>query len=70
MKKTLIALSVIMATMSCTNKNPFFAEWDTPYGIPDFGQIKATSGSGECSSTGSTDAARREAIHGKVLTRC
>ena len=40
MKKTLIALSVIMATMSCTNKNPFFAEWDTPYGIPDFGQIK------------------------------
>ena len=40
MKKTLIALSIIMATMSCSTKNPFFSEWDTPYGIPDFGQIK------------------------------
>ena len=29
-----------MATMSCTSKNPFFSEWDTPYGIPDFGQIE------------------------------
>ena len=29
-----------MATVSCTNKNPFLTEWDTPYGIPDFGQIK------------------------------
>ena len=26
--------------MSCTSKNPFFSEWDTPYGIPDFGQIE------------------------------
>ena len=40
MKKTLIALSIIMAAMSCSTKNPFFSEWDTPYGIPDFGQIK------------------------------
>ena len=27
-----------MAAVSCNN--PFFAEWDTPYGIPDFTQIK------------------------------
>ena len=40
MKKILTALSIIMATVSCTDKNPFFSEWDTPYGIPDFGQIK------------------------------
>ena len=29
-----------MATMSCTDKNPFLSEWDTPYGIPDFGKIE------------------------------
>ena len=41
MKRTLTALAIIMATVSCTtNKNPFLTEWDTPYGIPDFGQIK------------------------------
>jgi len=26
--------------MSCTDKNPFLSEWDTPYGIPDFGKIE------------------------------
>ena len=31
---------IIMATMSCTDKNPFLSEWDTPYGIPDFTQIQ------------------------------
>ena len=40
MKKTLVTLSIVMAAISCTNKNPFFSEWDTPYGIPDFGQIE------------------------------
>ena len=40
MKKILSALIIIMATMSCTSKNPFFSGWDTPYGIPDFGQIE------------------------------
>ena len=40
MKRILITLSIIMATMSCTDKNPFLSEWDTPYGIPDFGQIE------------------------------
>ena len=39
MKKLLTALT-IMATLSCTNQNPFLSSWDTPYGIPDFGSIK------------------------------
>ena len=26
--------------MSCNNSNPFLAEWDTPYSIPDFTQIQ------------------------------
>ena len=38
MKKILLTLTIIMAAVSCNN--PFFAEWDTPYGIPDFTQIK------------------------------
>ena len=29
-----------MAAVSCTNQNPFLSEWDTPYGIPDFGKIQ------------------------------
>ena len=29
-----------MAAVSCNNKNPFLAEWDTPYGIPDFTAIQ------------------------------
>ena len=29
-----------MAAVSCNNKNPFLAEWDTPYGIPDFTAIE------------------------------
>ena len=40
MKRILITISIIMAVVSCGNKNPFFSEWDTPYGIPDFGQIE------------------------------
>ena len=40
MKRILISLSVIMAAVSCSNQNPFFAEWDTPYGIPDFTKIQ------------------------------
>ena len=40
MKRLIISLSIIMAAVSCTNKNPFFSEWDTPYGIPDFGKIQ------------------------------
>ena len=40
MKRVFISLMIIMATMSCTDKNPFLSEWDTPYGIPDFTQIQ------------------------------
>ncbi len=40
MKKILIALAFIMTAVSCNNDNPFLAEWDTPYGIPDFEKIK------------------------------
>ena len=38
MKKIIFALT-IMATVACAPKNaenPFLAQWDTPYGIPDF----------------------------------
>ncbi len=40
MKKLLLTLTIIMAAVSCTTKNPFLAEWDTPYSIPDFTQIQ------------------------------
>ena len=30
---------IAMIMMSCSNINPFFGEWDTPYGIPPFGEI-------------------------------
>ena len=41
MKKTILALTIIMATMSCTNNgNPFLSEWNTPYSIPDFNSIQ------------------------------
>ena len=29
-----------MAAVSCTTKNPFLTQWNTPYGIPDFTQIQ------------------------------
>ena len=40
MRRILISLSVIMTAVSCADKNPFLAEWDTPYSIPDFSQIQ------------------------------
>ncbi len=40
MKKTIIAITAIMAMISCNRSNPFFSEWDTPYGIPPFEQIQ------------------------------
>ncbi len=40
MKRILLILTVIMAAVSCNRINPFLTEWDTPYGIPDFEQIK------------------------------
>ncbi len=36
-----MALAAIMTLASCTTKeNPFLTEWNTPYGIPPFDQIK------------------------------
>ncbi|MBO5815284.1 MAG: M3 family metallopeptidase [Bacteroidales bacterium] len=40
MKKLFFTLTAVMAAVSCTTKNPFLAEWNTPYGIPDFSQIQ------------------------------
>ena len=30
----------MVAAVSCIGNNPFFAEWETPYGIPDFDAVK------------------------------
>ena len=40
MKRVLLSLVIIMAAISCNKINPFLAEWDTPYGIPDFDSVK------------------------------
>ena len=40
MKRILIFLSMIMAAVSCNPGNPFLAEWDTPYVIPDFTKVQ------------------------------
>ena len=40
MKRILLITTIIMAAVSCTTKNPFLSEWDTPYGIPDFTKIQ------------------------------
>ena len=41
MKKVFIILAAAMTFASCgTRTNPFLAEWDTPYGIPPFEQIR------------------------------
>lgn len=39
MKKILSFLSFALAMTAC-HQNPFFTEWDTPYGIPPYDQIK------------------------------
>ena len=38
--RLLLISALIMGTSACNRTNPFFAEWDTPYGIPPFEQIK------------------------------
>ena len=40
MRKLFITVIAAMAVISCTSKNPLLTEWDTPYGIPPFEQIK------------------------------
>ncbi|MGN1210614.1 MAG: M3 family metallopeptidase [Candidatus Cryptobacteroides sp.] len=41
MKKSVISLTAAMFSLvSCNNTNPYFEEWDTPYGIPPFDKIE------------------------------
>ena len=40
MKKILSVIAVMIALTSCTHTNPFLTQWDTPYGIPPFGEIQ------------------------------
>ena len=42
MKKTLIIPALLLAMTACTETrvNPFFEDWDTPYGIPPFDKIE------------------------------
>ena len=40
MKKIFLTAAIVMTMVSCADKNPFLAEWDTPYSIPDFTQIQ------------------------------
>lgn len=41
MKKVFLSLAAVMAITACQT-NPFLQEWDTPYGIPPFGEIELT----------------------------
>ena len=40
MKKLILGATVIMSAVACNNQNPLLSEWNTPYGIPDFGAVK------------------------------
>jgi len=40
MRKIFTTLAIVMMMCSCTDRNPFLSEWDTPYGIPDYSIIK------------------------------
>ena len=40
MKRLLIAFGAVVLMISCSQKNPFYQEWDTPYGTAPFSQIK------------------------------
>ncbi len=39
MTRHLVFTCIAMIMMSCSNINPFFGEWDTPYSIPPFEKI-------------------------------
>ena len=40
MKRAILTLAAMMMISACnTEKNPFFQEWDTPYGIPPFEKV-------------------------------
>jgi peptidyl-dipeptidase Dcp len=41
MKKIILGMTAAISLLACTNRqNPFLTEWDTPYGIPPFGEIQ------------------------------
>ena len=39
MTRNILISGIALLMMSCSNINPFFGEWDTPYGIPPFEEI-------------------------------
>lgn len=42
MRRIISFLAIAIAMTACNRTNPFLTEWDTPYGIPPFDQIKAS----------------------------
>ena len=40
MKKIISIASIALIMTACSEKNPFLAEWDTPYGIPPYEEIE------------------------------
>lgn len=40
MRRILLTIATVLTMTACTQQNPFLSEWDTPYGIPPFDQIK------------------------------
>ena len=40
MKKLFSLLAIATVMTACGEKNPFLAEWDTPYGIPPYDEIE------------------------------
>ncbi len=42
MKRYFICFLAIMSITACTQKNVFFQDWDTPYGIPPYDKIKVS----------------------------
>ena len=42
MKKTLLLIATAIVMTACGDRNPFFQEWDTPYGNAPFSQIKTS----------------------------
>ena len=40
MKRIISIISIALVMAACSEKNPFLAEWDTPYGIPPYEEIE------------------------------
>jgi len=38
--RILLAITIVMTVVGCNKINPFLGEWDTPYGLPPFDDIK------------------------------